>query len=191
MPVHAVIFAGRSRVSSGSAMTTFGSISGWKMIFLVWSDGSVTTAARPTSEPVPAVVGTATIGAMPFGVGARPPVLAILEVEHRARLAGHEGDELADVHGRAAAEGDDAVVAAGLVGGEAVVEVLQRRVAVDLGEDRGLDVRLAEDVERLGDDRQVDEAGIGDEQRPARCPPPSAPRGSSAMRPGPKRTAVG
>ncbi len=45
-------------------MTTLASISGWKMIFLVWSLGSVTTAARPTSEPVPAVVGTATIGAI-------------------------------------------------------------------------------------------------------------------------------
>ena len=34
------------------------------MIFLVWLAGSVMTAARPTSEPVPAVVGTATMGAM-------------------------------------------------------------------------------------------------------------------------------
>ena len=42
-----------------------GSMLAWKMIFFVWSRSSVTTAARPTSEPVPAVVGTATQGAMP------------------------------------------------------------------------------------------------------------------------------
>ena len=34
------------------------------MIFLVCVVSSVTTPARPTSEPVPAVVGTATIGAI-------------------------------------------------------------------------------------------------------------------------------
>ena len=34
------------------------------MIFLVWVFSLVTTAARPTSEPVPAVVGTATTGAI-------------------------------------------------------------------------------------------------------------------------------
>ena len=51
-------------VSSGSQMVTFGIIWGWKMIFLVWLASSVTTAARPTSDPVPAVVGTATMGAI-------------------------------------------------------------------------------------------------------------------------------
>ncbi len=65
MPTAAVMFGGRPRVSSGSAMTSPGSMRGWKMIFLVWSRSSVITAARPTSEPVPAVVGTATTGAMP------------------------------------------------------------------------------------------------------------------------------
>ena len=34
------------------------------MIFLVCVASSVTTPARPTSEPVPAVVGTATTGAI-------------------------------------------------------------------------------------------------------------------------------
>ncbi len=51
-------------VSSGSQIVTFGIMPGWKMIFLVWVFSLVTTAARPTSEPVPAVVGTATIGAI-------------------------------------------------------------------------------------------------------------------------------
>ena len=34
------------------------------MIFFSWVSGWVTTPARPTSEPVPAVVGTAMIGAI-------------------------------------------------------------------------------------------------------------------------------
>ena len=67
MPVPAVIAGGMPTVSSGSQIVTFGIISGWKMIFFVWVASSVTTPARPTSEPVPAVVGTATIGAMPAG----------------------------------------------------------------------------------------------------------------------------
>ena len=65
MPVAAVIFGGRPTVSSGSRMTTAGSIFAWKMMRLTCSRSSVMTEARPTSEPVPAVVGMATTGAMP------------------------------------------------------------------------------------------------------------------------------
>ena len=54
-------------VSSGSQITTAGSIFGWKMIFFSWVSELVMTPARPTSDPVPAVVGTATMGAMPAG----------------------------------------------------------------------------------------------------------------------------
>ncbi|MNR08206.1 hypothetical protein D3C85_1243510 [compost metagenome] len=46
-------------------MTMAGSILAWKMMRLICAWSSVITAARPTSEPVPAVVGTATTGAMP------------------------------------------------------------------------------------------------------------------------------
>jgi hypothetical protein len=35
MPVPAVMMGGMPTVSSGSQIVTFGSISGWKMIFLV------------------------------------------------------------------------------------------------------------------------------------------------------------
>src|SRR5690606_42139133 len=38
---------------------------------LVWLSSLVITAARPTSEPVPAVVGIATTGAMPAGSARR------------------------------------------------------------------------------------------------------------------------
>ena len=67
MPVAAVIRGGKPRVNAGSAMTICGRICGWKMIFLMWFCSSVMTEARPTSEPVPAVVGTAMMGAMPEG----------------------------------------------------------------------------------------------------------------------------
>ena len=67
MPVAAVMCGGRPTVSSGSSITIAGSIFGWKMIFFTWVASSVMTEARPTSEPVPDVVGTAMIGAMPAG----------------------------------------------------------------------------------------------------------------------------
>ena len=60
----AVIGFGIPTVSSGSAITIEGSTLGWKMIFFTRVSELVTTLARPTSDPVPAVVGTATLGAM-------------------------------------------------------------------------------------------------------------------------------
>ena len=134
MPVPAVMCGGMPTVSSGSQIVTFGSIGGWKMIFLVWVFSLVTTAARPTSEPVPAVVGTATIGAMHACVGARPPVADVLEVEHRARLALHEGDQLAGIERRAAAERHHAVMAAGLEGRDAGREIGLDRIGLHVGE---------------------------------------------------------
>ena len=62
MPTAAVRAAGRPTVSAGSAMTIFGSIRGWKMILFSCASTSLITLARPTSEPVPAVVGTAITG---------------------------------------------------------------------------------------------------------------------------------
>ena len=82
------------------------------MIFLVCVASSVMTPARPTSEPVPAVVGTATIGAMPFG-SARVHQSPTSSKSHIGRVwPGHEGDQLAGIERRAAAEGDDAVMLA-------------------------------------------------------------------------------
>ena len=137
------------------------------MIFLVCVASSVMTPARPTSEPVPAVVGTATIGAMPVGVGARPPVADILEIPHRPRLAGHEGDDLAGIERRAAAEGDDAVMAArakaasaGLDVGLDRVAAARRRTSPPAARRRS---RLSSAVAIIG---SVGEARIGDEQRP-------------------------
>ena len=67
MPVPAVSAGGRPTVSSGSRITCAGIIPGWKITFLVRLATLVMTPARPTSDPVPAVVGTATIGAIPAG----------------------------------------------------------------------------------------------------------------------------
>ena len=132
-PVAAVILGGRPTVSSGSAMTMPGIIFGWKMIFF-WCVSSLRmTPARPTSLPVPAVVGTATMGAMPFGIGARPPVADVLEIPQRARLARHERDDLAGIQARAAAEGDDAIVRAGAIGLEARFDVGRHGIAAHVG----------------------------------------------------------
>ena len=55
-------------VRSGSQIVTAGSSFGWKMIFFLWVLEFVSTPARPTSDPVPAVVGTAMEHAMANGL---------------------------------------------------------------------------------------------------------------------------
>ena len=60
MPVAAVMNGGRPSVSSGSAKTALASRSGEKSTFLMCVASSEITDERPTSEPVPEVVGTAT-----------------------------------------------------------------------------------------------------------------------------------
>ena len=60
MPVAAVTCGGRPSVSSGSANTARARICGLKITRLRWLSFSLTTAERPTSEPVPDVVGSAT-----------------------------------------------------------------------------------------------------------------------------------
>ncbi len=60
MPVAAVIAAGRPSVSSGSANTALARILALNTVRLWCVSFSDTTDERPTSEPVPAVVGSAT-----------------------------------------------------------------------------------------------------------------------------------
>ena len=73
----------------------------------------------------------------PGGIGARPPIRLVLEIPERPALARHEGDHLADVERAAAAEGDDAVVAAVAPGGEAGLDVGADRIGVDGAEEPG------------------------------------------------------
>ena len=65
MPVAAVSFAGRLTVSAGSAITTFGSMAGWRMARFAGAALSVMMALGSTSAPVPAVVGMAMMGKRP------------------------------------------------------------------------------------------------------------------------------
>ncbi len=65
MPVAAVIAGGRPNVSSGSANTALASRSGEKSTFFTCVTSSEMTDERPTSDPVPEVVGTAT----KYGIG--------------------------------------------------------------------------------------------------------------------------
>jgi hypothetical protein len=61
-PVAAVTAGGRDRVSSGSTNTNRGSSRSLRMLRLARCSGEEITPLRVASDPVPAVVGTATIG---------------------------------------------------------------------------------------------------------------------------------
>ena len=99
-------------------------------------------------------------------IGTGPPVAHILEVPDRAGLAGHEGDHLAEVQRRAAAEGDHAVMAACAVGDDAGIEVLLGGIGVDFREDRAAEPALLHDVEGGLRHRQRGQAPVGHEQGP-------------------------
>ena len=62
IPVDAVNAGGSASVSSGSTTASAGSISGLRRLTFWWLSGTVKTAFRVTSAPVPAVVGTAMNG---------------------------------------------------------------------------------------------------------------------------------
>ena len=89
------------------------------MIFLVWVFSLVTTAARPTSEPVPAVVGTATTGAIALASARVHQSPTSSRSNTEMRLAVHQRDQLAGIERRAAAERHHAVMPARLVGRDA------------------------------------------------------------------------
>ena len=109
MPVAAVMRGGRPTVSSGSEITTAGSIFGWKMIFLRCVD-FVEDDRSAADLGAGAGGGRHGDGRRHAGdVDARVPVVAILEIPQRPRLTDHQRDGLADVERTAAAEGDDAV----------------------------------------------------------------------------------
>ena len=107
---------------------------GLKMTVLRPVAASVTTPERPTSLPVPAVVGMVTMG------GTLAPMKStaagrVVVVDERALVRDLERDELARVERRAAADGDDAARAVRAVRGDAVEHVLLDGVRVDLVED--------------------------------------------------------
>ena len=128
-------------MTSGSRIAVRGIMRGWKMIFLVWVASSVITPARPTSLPVPAVVGMATIGRDALGARPLPPVADILEVPQGPVLAGHEGDDLAAVQRTAAAQRHHAVMAAGGKARTPGLDIAGHRVRAHVGEQAGLAAR--------------------------------------------------
>ena len=148
------------------------------------------TDARPTSEPVPAVVGTATTGAMPRGIDTRVPVLAVLEIPDRARLADHQRDRLAGVERAAAAEGDDAVMRPAPKRIDARRDVGLDRIRLHVREHFAGRPDVAARLHRVRDHRQA--ASAGSVTSSGRCMPSARhASGSSAMRPAPKRIEVG
>jgi hypothetical protein len=138
MPVPAVMNLGIPTVSAGSQIVTAGISAGWKMIFFLWVALLVSTPARPTSDPVPAVVGTAMIGAI-FAASARVYQSSISSRSQTLRSAAdarHQRDHLAQVQRRAAAKADHAVMLARQVDGDPVGHVLLVRVRVHVREHR-------------------------------------------------------
>ncbi len=67
MPVAALSAGGNPRVRRGSRNTQAANSSRWPTTRLMPSCVSVSTASRPSSEPVPAVVGSASSGGRPSG----------------------------------------------------------------------------------------------------------------------------
>ena len=75
IPVPAVSLGGTVRVSSGSQIASRGRRCGLTTASFRPLDITM-TAARPTSDPVPAVVGTAIIGATAGVIRSAPPTVA-------------------------------------------------------------------------------------------------------------------
>ena len=69
-----MILTGIVTVRAGSRIATSGMSDGAKMIVFLFVSSSVTSPARPTSLPVPAVVGTAISGAIGLVILASPPI---------------------------------------------------------------------------------------------------------------------
>ena len=146
-------------------MTIEGSILGWKMIFLVWVASLVMTEARPTSEPVPEVVGTAMVATMPLG-SARVQLSPMSSKSHIGRFwPAMQRDGLGRIERAAAAKGDDPVIAAVAEDLQPVLDVLGDRVPLDVGEETGLQPGGLQARQRVLHHRQFGQARIGDQQR--------------------------
>ena len=179
-------------MSSGSRITRPGIIAGWKMIRLTWSPRvSVMAEARPVSEPVPEVVGTATTGTMP----ASPTRVHQSSRSSKSQMGRDcptmSADRLPRVESAAAPEGDDPVVVPVAKRRHPVLDVRFNRVPADLREDRAAEPRLPARGNRFRHHRQGGKPRVRDEQGAVPCPSSRHASGSSRMRPAPKRIEVG
>ena len=126
-----------------------------------------------------------------LGIGAGPPVADVLEIPHRPRLAGHEGDDLAGIEPRAAAEGDDAVMAAARAAPRCRRRHWPRSGSASRRRTRAASTPASLRMPsafcvtgRFASPASVTSSGFV-------MPAALSASGSSAMRPAPKRTAVG
>ena len=163
---------------------------GLKMTVLRPVAASVTTPERPTSLPVPAVVGMVTMGGT-FGPMKRSPPRRVVVVDERPVVGDLERDELARVERRAAADRDDAAARVRLVGGDAVDDVLLDGVRVDAGEDGGRDAALLEQRAHALGDAHLDDARVAHDERARRADALRRGRPRCATAPAPKTIVVG
>ena len=98
-------------------------------------------------------------------VGAGPVVADVFEIPDRARLAAHEGDELAHVQAAAATEGDHAIVVAGAPGVEAAGQVGFDRVGLEVAKQRDAQAGSAQGFQGGDGHRRTRQATVGDQQR--------------------------
>ena len=149
------------------------------------------TEARPTSEPVPGGGRHRQHRRHSRDIDPQKPVLAILEVKQRTRLADHQPNSLAYIQGAAAAEGNDTVVTSGLVGCDAKHDVVGDGIGLNARIGHTVQARIRTQLNRVRHQRQLGETRIGNQQRPRACRETRQTSGSSRMRPAPKRIAVG
>ena len=100
----------------------------------------------------------------PVRIGTRPPVANIFKVPDRPRLPCHEGDSLAEIETRAAAESHDAIMPAILEGLHTGLEIDLVRVRIDVGEDRAAKSGLVENIQRMAGDRHPGKTTIRDQK---------------------------
>ena len=106
--MEAVTVRGSPSVSSGSTTASRGNMEALRRLAFTRCSGEPSTALRVTSEPVPAVVGTAMNGAGAFTE--RLPAADHFEISQRpAGIGEHGRQSLARIDGAAAADGNHQV----------------------------------------------------------------------------------
>jgi hypothetical protein len=133
MSVAAITAGGRPHVSSGSSDATSGKRSGEATPFYSLAP-VVTIEIGVTADPVPAVVGASSRGnlgatRLADAIGIGQPFVA----------AGEHGDEFVHVHGRAAAQTDDALGAKRACGSSCSLDNTLGRIDDDVRADQHLE----------------------------------------------------
>src|SRR6266851_8794555 len=131
------------------------------MIFFSWVSSRVMTPARPTSEPVPAVVGTAMIGAMPFEL-ARVHQSPTSSKSQTGRDCGTMN--ATHLPTSSAEPPPTAVMAPRAKGSNPRVKVCLRWIALHVRENAHLNSCIAEVLDDTGDQRRIGKPLVGHQQ---------------------------